>query len=116
MVLGTQVGLDTLAVGGAAGEDVLASLVSTDEANSLDSWFVENKVDSLGGSVDDVDNTVREASLASKLSKDHGRTRIALGGLEDQAVASHGGNWDGPEGNHGREVYTRLELFRPGSR
>lgn len=104
MVLCAQVGLDTLALGGAAGVDVFASLVGANEGDGLDLGLVNDEVDSLGRTVDDVDNTWREASLLGELGQDHGSTRVALRGLDDASVAGDGSDGDRPERDHGREV------------
>lgn len=78
VVLCTQIGLDTLAVGRATGEDVFASLVAANEADGLDGGFVNHEVDGLCSTVDDVDDTRREASLLCKLTEDHHGTGVAL--------------------------------------
>lgn len=104
VVLSTEVGLDTLAVGRAARKDVLSSLVGADEADGLDAGLIEDEVDGPGGAVNDVDDTGREAGLLGKLSEDHARTGVALRRLEDNSVAGGGGDGDRPERNHGREV------------
>lgn len=105
VVLGAQVGLDTLAVGRTASEDVFTGLVSTNERDSLDGRLVQDEVDSAVSSVDDVNDTLGEASLLNKLSKNDGGTRVTLGGLEDQGVTSNGSNRNTPERNHSREVW-----------
>ena len=104
MVLCTQVGLDTLAVGRATGVDVFTSLVGANEGNGLDPGLVNDEVDSLGRAVDDVDNTWREASLLGELGQDHGGTRVTLRGLNDASVAGDSGDGNCPERDHGREV------------
>ena len=104
VVLGAQVGLDTLAVGGTARKDVLSGLVTTDKGDGLDLWGVKDEVDGLVGTVDDVENSVWETGIASKLGQDHGSSWITLRWLEDQAVTGDGSDWDGPERNHGWEV------------
>lgn len=110
VVFGTQVGLDTLAVGRAAAEDVLAGLVATDKADSLDGGVVEDKVDSLVSAVDDVDNTLGETSLVDELGEDHGSARVTLRRLENKCVTSNSGNRNTPERNHSREVYTHFPV------
>lgn len=104
VVLGAQVGLDTLAVLGTAGVDVLSGLVAADEADGLDLWCVEDEVHSPVGAVDDVKNTIWEASLLCELSQDHGRAGVTLRWLQDQAVTGDSGDWDRPKRDHGGEV------------
>ena len=48
------------------------------------------------------------AGLADELGEDHGGAGVALRGLEDEGVAGHGGNGDGPERDHGGEVLTQV--------
>ena len=104
MVLCTQVGLNTLAVGGATGVDVFTSLVGADEGDGLDPGLVNDEVDCLGCAVNNVDDTWREASLLGKLGQDHGSTRVTLRGLDNASVAGDSGDRDRPERDHGREV------------
>lgn len=63
VVLGSKVGLDTLAVGRATGVDVLSGTVAADEADGLDGWLVDDEVDGPDGAVDDVDDTIGESGL-----------------------------------------------------
>ncbi|KAG9967192.1 hypothetical protein KCU61_g633, partial [Aureobasidium melanogenum] len=79
--------LDTLSVGRTASEDVFTGLVATDEADGLDGRFVNHEVDSLCSTVNNVDDTGREASLLCKLTEDHHGTRVALGRLDDNGVS-----------------------------
>lgn len=81
VVLGTQVGLHTFAVGGPARVDVLAGTVGPDERDALDRWLVEDEVDGPGGAVHDVDHSIGEAGLFTQLRDDHGRAGIPLAGL-----------------------------------
>jgi len=54
--------------------------------------------------VDNVQDTLGEASLLGKLGQDHGRTGVPLGGLKDVGVSAGDGHGEHPEGNHGGEV------------
>ena len=78
VVLRTQVGLDTLALSRRARVDVLSRLVAAHKAYGLDTGLVDDEVDGLGRTVHDVDDTCGEASLLSKLSKDHAGAGIAF--------------------------------------
>ena len=104
VVLGTKVGLDTLTIGGTAGEDVLAGLVATDEADGLDGGLVEDEVDGFMSTMDDVDDTSGETGLLAEFSKDHGSARVTFRGLQNKGIARDGSHGDTPERNHGREV------------
>lgn len=104
MVLGSQIGLDTLAIGGTASVDVLTSTVATDKADCLNGRLINDEVDGLGGTMDDVDDTSGEASFLSQLRQDHGSARVALRWLEDQTVTRDGSNGNTPKRNHCGEV------------
>lgn len=104
VVLCAQVGLDTLSICRATSVDIFTSLVAADERDSLDTWFIDDKVYSWSGSVNNVDNSWWEASLFSKLGQDHTSTWITFGRLDNEGVASHGSNWYRPEGDHSWEV------------
>ena len=104
MVLGSQIGLDTLAIGRTTSVDVLTSTVATDKADRLDGRFIDDEVNSLCGTVDDVDDTGGEASFLSQLRQDHGSARVALRRLKDQTITSDGSNGDAPKRNHCGEV------------
>lgn len=104
MVLGAQVGLDTLAIGRAAGVDVLSGAVATDEADGLDGGFVEDEVDGLGGAVNNVDDAGREACFPGQLGQDHCSSGVPLRWLKDETVARHSSDGDAPQGDHCGEV------------
>lgn len=112
MVLGAQIGLDTLAVGRAAGVDVLSGAVAADEADGLDGGFVEDEIDCLGGAVDNVDDTGGEACFPGQLGQDHCSSGVPLRWLEDETVARHGSDGDAPQGNHCGEVCREGEGVR----
>lgn len=96
--------LDTLAIAGATLMDVVTSLVTSDEANGLDVLVVANKVDSVLGTVNNVQDTSGDAGLLGKLSKDHGGAGVLLRGLEDAGVTDDVGQGEHPERDHGGEV------------
>jgi len=96
--------LDTLAVARATLVNIVTSLVRSDKGDGLDVLVITDKVDSVLGSMNDVEDTGRDAGLLSKLGQDHSGTRVFLGGLEDAGVTNDVGKREHPEGNHGREV------------
>lgn len=112
VVLRSQVGLHTLAIGRTAGVDVFTCAVATDEANGLDGRLVQDEVDGLRGPVDDVDHTRGHAGFLAKLRQDHGGAGVPLGRLHHQAVTGDRGNRDTPEGNHSGEVCSTVSIGR----
>lgn len=96
--------LDTLAVAGATLVDVVTSLVTSDKTDGLDVLVVADEVDSVLGTVDNVQDTSGDASLLGKLGEDHGGTGVLLRGLEDAGVTNDVGQGEHPERNHGGEV------------
>lgn len=96
--------LDTLAVARATLVNVFTSLVRSNKGDGLNVLVIADEVDSVLGSVNDVEDTGRNTGLLSKLSQNHSSTRVLLGGLEDAGVANDVGKREHPEGNHGREV------------
>lgn len=83
VVLCSKVGLDTLAVGGATGVDVFASLVTSDETYGFDGRLVDDEIDCFGGAMDNIDDSVREPCLLGKLCENHCCTGVTFGRLED---------------------------------
>ena len=59
MVFGSQIGLHTLAIRGTAGIDVISGLVAPDKADRLDSGLVNDEINSVVLSMDDVQDAVR---------------------------------------------------------
>jgi hypothetical protein len=57
--------------------------------------------------VDDVEDAVGQPGLGEELGQEHGRTRVALGGLQHHGVAAGDGVGEHPERHHGREVERR---------
>jgi hypothetical protein len=68
VVLGTQVGLDTLSICRTTSVNVFSSLVAANKGDSLDAWFVNDEVYSWSSAVNNVDNARWEAGLFSELS------------------------------------------------
>jgi len=105
VVLGAEIRLDALPVGGSALVDVLAGFVGADEGDCLDFGGIKDVVHGSCTSVDNVDYAGREASLCGEFGEDHHSAGVALGGLDDDGIARYGSNRNGPEGNHGGEVW-----------
>lgn len=108
MVLGPKIGLDPLALLGAAPVNVLACFVGSYKRNGFDSRLVDNEVNSWSAAVYNVEDARWKTSFASKLGENHTGAGIPLGGLEDDAITSNDGDGKGPQWNHGREVYAIL--------
>jgi hypothetical protein len=72
MVFGAQVGLHTLAICGTTGIDVISGLVTSNEADRLDSGLVDDEINSIMLSVDDIQDTVWQSSLSGQFRNDHG--------------------------------------------
>jgi hypothetical protein len=96
--------LDTLPVGRGGGVDVPGDRGGTDEADGLDAGFVEDPVDGLPVTVDDVEHPVGQAGLAEGFGKPQGGRGDLFAGLEDDGVAGGDGGGDHPQRDHGGEV------------
>ena len=78
VVLCAQIGLTAFPVLTRSLVDVLTRLVAANKAHSFDERLVENEIYSLGGPVDDIDDTRWKASLLSQLCQNHRCTRVSL--------------------------------------
>ena len=96
VVLGAQVGLHALAVGRSARVDVLAGAVAAHEADGLDGRVIQDEVDRLGRSVDDVDDARREPGLLGQFGQNHGSAGVPLRRLHDETVTRDGRDGDAP--------------------
>jgi hypothetical protein len=63
VVLCAQVGLHTLAIGTSSSEDIFTGAVGSDERDGFNGWLVNDEVNGLCRTVDDVDNSVRHTCL-----------------------------------------------------
>jgi hypothetical protein len=82
--------------------------ITTYKANSFDGWMITYSIDCRYCSMNHIQDAVGEAlikktilhkarqsldipqtSLLAEFSKDHGGTRIAFGGLEDQSITGY---------------------------
>lgn len=104
VVLCAQIRLHTLVVLGAAVEDVLAGIVTSDERDGSDVLVVADEVDGGLGAVDDVDHSRRHTSLQRKLGAHHSGGGVVLRGLENHGVACSDGHGEHPQRDHGGEV------------
>lgn len=104
MVLRAEVGLYALSVLAASLEDVLACSIGPDEGDSFDQGLVEDEVDGLCCTVDDVYDSIGKPGLLAEFSEDHGGAGVAFGGLENECIACDSGEWNGPQRDHGGEV------------
>ena len=105
MVLGTHVGLDSLAVASSSSVvDVFASTVTTNEGDGSDVLIVADEVDAVVRAVNGVEAASWKTRVDQKLSKKSRSTRNSLRWLHDEGVSAHERNWVHPEGNHSGEV------------
>lgn len=72
VVLGTKVGLDALALDNGTVVNVLSGVVTTNERDGLDVGSVTDTVDSVGTTVDDVEDSRGHTGLGAELGNDHG--------------------------------------------
>ena len=66
--------------------------------------MITDKVDSVVGAVNDVNNSIRHTSILQQVNKDHASCGIPLRGLHDVRVATDSAHGEHPEGDHGGEV------------
>lgn len=84
--------------------NVLTSLIASHKGDSLDVFVIADEVDSVLRSVDNIEHACRDTSLLSKLCKDHGRTGVLLGWLDDAGVSNDIGEWEHPKRDHSGKV------------
>ena len=104
MVLGTQVGLDSLSIGTCSVVNVLSCSVATDKADRLDSGVVTERIDGIGTTVGNRQDTLGDTGTFGEFDEDTGGSGVTFTGLDDERVSGTNGNGDRPEGNHGGEV------------
>ncbi|MNM57858.1 hypothetical protein D3C81_690760 [compost metagenome] len=104
VVLGTAQGLHALAALGAFGIDVLGDRGRADEAQRLDLRGFDQCVHRFLVAVHHVQHALGQARLVQQLGDQQGGARVALGRLEDEAVAAGDGQRVHPQRHHGREV------------
>jgi hypothetical protein len=104
VIFGSQIGLHSLSVFSASSVDVLAGLVSSDEGDCFNVLVVEDSIDSLLRSVNQVDDSGRQASFFEELDQEVAGACDLLRGLHDVGVAAGGSHGVHPERNHDWEV------------
>jgi hypothetical protein len=104
VVLGTHVRLDSFAVLSTFFVDVLTSLVRTDEGNGLDGGVIEDIVNSVVATVNEVDNTSRKVNLLNEAGQNVGGTSNLLRWLHHVSVTAGNADREHPERNHNGEV------------
>src|SRR5919199_1554080 len=97
-------GLHPLSVGGSVLVDVLGDRVRSHEGDGFYAGVLEDRIHSLPGPVDNVEDPVGEPRFFKQLPEPHRRNGRPLGGLEDVCVAGPDGYRQGPQGHHAREV------------
>ena len=91
----------------AGGVDVFGDRRGADEADRLDAWVGEQRVDRFLVAVDDVEHAFRQPGLHQQLGEPHRHRWIALRRLEDEGVAAGERGRELPHRDHGREVERR---------
>jgi len=104
VVLGSAKGLNALTMRCAASVDVLGDGCRADEADGLDGGVIEDSVDGLLISVNDVEDAVGKASFFEELREEDGCGGVAFAGLEDEGISAGQCDRKHPEGNHCRKV------------
>src|SRR5690606_2662305 len=99
--------LRTLAVSGRGLVDVLRDRGRADEADGLDAVVVQNRVDGLLVTVDDVENARGQPCLNEELGDAQRDGGVALTGLKDERVTCGERRAHLPQRDHGREVEGR---------
>ena len=75
--------------------------------------MLQDRVNSLPGPVDEVEDTVGQTGLLEQLAEPDSGERRPLGGLEDVSVPGAYGDGQGPQGHHAREVEWRYGRHHP---
>ena len=103
VVLGAAQRLAALAGAGGGLIDVAGDRRRADEADGRDIGRVQDGVDRFLVAMDDVEHAGRQAGLLQPLGHQQRGGRIALRGLEDEAVAAGQRHGEHPHRHHGRE-------------
>lgn len=104
VVLGSHVNLSSLSVLGRKSVDVLSSLVSSDEGDSLDVFMSTDVVDGWLSSMDNVDDSIRNSSFFKEINHLFSGGWDLFRWLEDVGVTTGNGQWEHPEWDHSWEV------------
>ncbi len=107
MVLRSAQSLHPLAVRGAPLTDVPRDRGRPDERDRCDVRVVEDGVDRLLVTVNDVEHSIGEPGFGPQLGDDRRRGWIAFARLEDERVAAGDGDRVHPQRHHDREVERR---------
>lgn len=100
-------GLDALAVRGRAFVDELCDRGGTDERNAFDPVVVDQVVDGVLATVDELDDAIREAGLVDELEEFLGDQRVLLARLENETVSGRDRVGEEPQRDHAGEVKRR---------
>lgn len=104
VVLGTHVGLNSLAVLATLFVDVFSCLVGADEGDGSDGGVLNDVVDGIVTTVNQVDDTLGELNILEELGQKRGGTSDLFGGLQDIGVTAGDTDGEHPKGNHDGEV------------
>jgi hypothetical protein len=107
VVLGAAQRLAALSGVGCGLVDVAGDRRRADEAHRGDVRLVQDRVHRLLVAVDHVEHAIGQAGIFEQLGEDQGGRRVALGRLEDEAVAAGERHWEHPHRHDGREAEGR---------
>ena len=107
MVLGAAQGLHALAVRAAGGVDVFGNGGGAHKADGFDQRVRQQRVHGFLVAVDHVEHARWQTGFKRQFGNAQGARRVALRGLQDEAVAAGHGHGPHPQGHHGGEVEGR---------
>ena len=107
MVLGTAQGLDPLAVLAAFGINVFSNRRGAHEAHRFDARISQQRIHRFFVAVHHVEHAGWQARFKCQFGNAQCAARVALGGLQDEAVATGYCHRPHPQRHHGREVEWR---------
>jgi len=104
VVLGAHVHLAALSMGRRSPVDVLASLVGTNEGNTLNVWMFAHLRHGVTATLDDVDNAFGHTRLLEQINQQLSRSSHSLRRLDHICVTESDGEGIHPQRDHCREV------------
>ena len=105
MVLGSHVALDPLSVVSTPLVNVCSGIVTTDKGDCPDFWRIQDTVDRIMSTVNDVEHPVWDTSFLGQLGKDHGCTGSPFRWLENKSVTSSERGGDRPEWDWSQRLF-----------
>ena len=104
VILGSQIRLDAFPVFARSIPDVFARGVGPDKGDGLDARVVAQKIDRLGTSVDERDDTCGDTRTGGEFDEHGRRSGITFGRFDEERVTGPDGDRQGPQRDHGRKV------------